>query len=162
MDDDPVQLLIAMIVGLLWFSAAVGIVYDFIRYISRATGLDTIWRRIFESIILLTTGVFSWFWMEDPGTMGRIYGLTGHIIVPLSLIAFIYSTYRRSMISLWVDIAVNCCLLTGVAFMSICSVCSNNLGVWLFMGLPVNILFIHILLVNYNQLRTRYTSAPGH
>lgn len=162
MDDDPVQLLIAMIVGLLWFSAAVGIVYDFIRYISRATGLDTIWRRIFESIILLTTGLFSWVWMEEPGAMGRIYGLVGHIIIPLSLIAFIYSTYRRSIISLWVDIAVNCCLLTAVTFMFFCAFCSNNLGAWLFMGLPVNILFIHILLINYNQLRARYSSIPRH
>jgi len=162
MDFDLIQFFIAMIVTLLWFSAAVGIVYDFIRYISRATGLNTIWRRLFESIILLTTGVFSWVWMEEPGTMGRIYGLVGHIIIPLSLIAFIYSTYRRGIISLWVDIAVNCCLLTGVAFLFIYSVCSNNLGAWLFMGLPVNILFIHILLVNYNQLRARYPPIPRH
>ena len=86
MDFDPLQFLIAMIVGLLWFSAAVGIVYDFIRYISRATGLNTIWRRIFESIVLLATGFFSWVWMEEPGTMGRISGLVGHIIIPLSLL----------------------------------------------------------------------------
>ena len=153
MDIDPIQFLIAMIVFLLWFSAAVGVVYDFIRYISRETGLNVIWRHIFEGIVLLMAAAYSWVWMGELRELDHINGPAGHIIILLSLTAFIYSSYRKNIIELWIDIIVNCFLLAGLVFTIFCAVRSNNLGMWVFMGLPVNILFIQTLLVNYNQLR---------
>ena len=155
-DFDPITLLIAMIVSLFWFSAAVGVVYDFIRYISRASGLRAIWRHIFESIVLLTSVVYSWAWMEDLGALDHAYGLAGHIFIFLSMTAFIYSSYRKKIIALWIDIVVNCFLLAAFVFTFFCAICSESFGMWVFMGLPVNILFIQALLVNYNILRAHY------
>ena len=160
LDPNPIQFLIAMIVFLLWFSAATGVVYDFIRYISRATGLRTIWRHIFGNIVLLMSAVYSWAWMGDLRELDHINGPAGHIIILLSLTAFIYSSYRKNIIELWIDIIINCFLLAGLVFTIFCAVCSNNFGMWIFMGLPVNILFAQALLVNYTKLRARYPFLP--
>ncbi len=145
-----------MIVPLLWFSAALGVVYDFIQYVSRGNGLIPIWRHIFGSIILLVSGIYAWNWMEEPGTLGPVYGLAGHIIILLSLIALVYSSYRRSIRAVWIDIPVNCFLLAGIVFTIFYAVTSNTFNLCLFLGLPVNILFVQALLINYNQLRSRH------
>jgi hypothetical protein len=156
MDLDPIKFLIAMIVPLFWFSAAVAVVYDFLRYISRATGLRTIWRHVFQSIVLLMSGIYGWTWMEERGILNPVCGLAGHIIILLSLMAFVYSSYRKSIIALWIDIAVNCFLLAGLVFTIFYAECSSTFSLCVFLSLPVNILFTHTLLVNYNKLRARY------
>ncbi|HMI63528.1 MAG TPA: hypothetical protein VK518_21580 [Puia sp.] len=145
-----------MIVPVFWFSAAAGIVYDFLRYISRETGLSTIWRHIFESIVLLMSAIYAWDWMEETGTLNPVFGLAGRIIILLSLMALVYSSYRNSIISLWIDIAVNCFLLAGLVFTISYAVSSDTFGLCVLLGLPVNILFIQALLVNYDILRARY------
>ena len=154
-DLDPVKFLIAMIVPLFWFSAAVGVVYNFIRYISRESGLTTIWQRIFESIVLLMSGIYGWDWIGE-GELNAVYGLAGHIIILLSLMAFVYSSYRKSIIALWIDIAVNCFLLAGLVFTIFYAVSSSTLSLCIFLGVPVNILFVHALLLNYNKMRAHY------
>jgi hypothetical protein len=161
MDFDPIEFLIAMIVGLFWFSAAVGVVYDFIRYISRETGLRTIWRHLFESIILLMAAVYIWIWMGDREAEHILYLLVGHITIVLCLISYIYSSYRKSILVLWLDIVVNCFLLAGLVLTIGYSLFSNDFGMWIFMSLPVNILFVHALLVNYNKLHARYRILPN-
>jgi len=156
MDLDPIQFIIAMIIPLFWFSAAVGVTYDFIRYISRETGVAIIWRRIFESIVLLMSALYGWDWIGAPGTLNPVYGMAGRTIVLFSLMAFVYSSYRKNSTALWIDIAVNCFLLAGFVFTVLYAVCSDTFALCVFLGLPVNILFIHALLINYNQLRVRY------
>jgi hypothetical protein len=156
MDLDPIQFFIAMIIPLFWFSAAVGVTYEFIRYISRETGAAIIWRRIFESIVLLMSGIYGWDWIEEPGTLNPVYGMAGRIIVLFSLMAFVYSSYRKNTIALWIDIAVNCFLLAGFVFTIFYAVSSDTFGLCVFLSLPVNILFIQALLVNYNLMRANY------
>lgn len=160
-DFNPIQALIDMITSLIWFSAAVGVVYDFIRYISRANGLATIWRHAFESIILLLSGTYGWTWMEDLGTDHPAYLLAGRIIVVLSLMAYVYSSYRKGLTSLWIEITLNCFLFAGLSFSIFCALTADDGSVNIFLGLPINILFIHALLANYNQLRARYTFLPN-
>lgn len=156
---DPIQFLIAMIVPLFWFSAAVGVVYNFIRYISRETGLTAIWRHIFESIVLLMSGIYAWDWIEGLDVLDPVARLAGHIVILLSLMALVYSSYRKRIIALWIDIAVNCFLLAGLLFTIFYAVCSSTFGLCVFLGLPINILFVHALLVNCNQLRA--PSSPS-
>ncbi|HEY4286109.1 MAG TPA: hypothetical protein VGN00_03330 [Puia sp.] len=144
-----------MIVSLFWFSAGVGIVYDFVRYISRETGLTTIWRRIFESIVLVMSATYSWVWMEDWQTEHPLCLLVGHVLIVFSLVSYIYSSYRKTILVLWLDLVVNCFLVTALALTIGFSLFLNHFAMGIFMGLPVNILFIHALLVNYNILRAR-------
>jgi hypothetical protein len=161
MDLDPVQFFIAMIVPVFWFSAAVAIVYNFICYISRETGLTAIWRHIFESIVLLMSGIYVWDWMTEVGTLNPVCALTGRIIILLSLMAFVYSSYRKNVIAVWVDIAVNAFLFAGIVLTIFYAVCSGTFSLCVFLGLPVNILFVHAVLVNYNQLRARDFLFPN-
>jgi hypothetical protein len=155
-DFNLISILISMIAFLFWFSAAAGIIYDFVRYISRATGLDPIWRHLFESIVLLLSAIYAWNWIDEPGTLDPVYGLAGHIIILSSLIALVYSSYRKSIKAIWIDVVINCFLLAGIIFTIFYAVCSNSFDLIVFLGLPVNLLFIQTLLVNYNQLRTRH------
>src|ERR1700709_1880242 len=136
-DFNLVSILISMIVFLFWFSAAVGILYDFVRYISRATGLDPIWRHIFESVVLLISGIYGWNWMEEQDTLNPVYGLGGHIIILSSLIALVYSSYRKSIRAIWIDVVINCFLLAGIIFNIFYAVCSNTFDLCVFLGLPV-------------------------
>jgi len=159
MDPDPIQFFIAMIIPLFWFSAAVGVAYDFIRYISRETGVAIIWRRIFESIVLLMSALYGWEWIAEAGTLNPVYGLAGRAIVLFSLAACVYSSYRKNIIALWIDIAVNGFLLAGFVFTIFYAVCSGTFGLCVFLCLPVNILFVHALLVNHDQWRVRYQKA---
>ncbi len=155
-DFNLTSVLISMIAFLFWFSAAAGIIYDFVRYISRATGLDPIWRHLFESIVLLISGIYAWNWTEEPGTLDPVYGMAGHIIILSSLIALVYSSYRKSIRAIWIDVVINCLLLAGIVFTIFYAVCSNSFDLCVFLGLPVNLLFIQALLVNHNQLRSRH------
>jgi hypothetical protein len=161
MELDPIKFLFDMMIPLFWFSAAAGIAYDFIRYISRETGITTIWRHIFESIVLLMSAIYSWDWMEEVSTLDSIYGMAGHIIILLPLIAFVYSSYRQNMMALWIEITVNCFLLAGIIFTILYAVSSGTFSLCVFLGLPVNILFVHALLVNYNKLRVRYPHSAN-
>lgn len=142
-----------LVLIMLWFVALTGILCDFANYITRRPGINKICKHIFEAMTLLPTIVAGWSWANDRGAVYPTSRQAGHIIILLSLACYFYSVYRKSIAALGIEIVVNCFLLAGWACTIFFSIRLANFGVWVFMGLPVNILFVQALLENYKKLR---------
>jgi len=161
--DLPYAFLFLML-GFFYVVAYAGVVFEFVVFLSRAQRPEKIWRHVFETIIL-TAGSFVWLsfadrWPEGFEKWRPILVIAG---IPI-LIAYLYSSYRKRVASFWVEVLVQGCLLTGLFTMTICTRLISFAGLWIYVGVPVDILFAMNILKNYQKWSFRgpkFTTDKG-
>jgi hypothetical protein len=146
--------LFLLVLMMVWFFSIIAILSDFAYFITRRSGINKTCKHIFEVTALLPMVFAGWSWRDEQGVAHPASWLAGHIMIILSLVAYIYSIYRKDIAALGIEIVVNCLLFAGWASTIFFSTSLDNFGNWVFIDLPVNILFVQALLENYQKLRT--------
>lgn len=151
LSNDLPCLFLFLVLGLVYVVAYGGVVYEFIVFLSRAQRPENAWRHVFETIIL-TAGSFVWLriadlWPEGSEKWEPVLPIAGIVI----LIAYLYSSYRKRVASIWVEVPVQACLLVGLFTMTLCTRRMSFDGLWVFSGIPVGILFTITILDNYQK-----------
>jgi hypothetical protein len=133
--------------------AYVGVVYEFIFFCRHAHRPDNAWRHIFETVILIG-GSGAWLHFDDqwPWGFGK-WQPTLPVAGTVVLIAYLYSSYRKRALGLWVEVPVQVCLGGGVFIMTLFTLWMPNSRGWMEMGLPVDLLFAMTILTNYQKWR---------
>jgi hypothetical protein len=130
-----------------------GAVYEFISFCRRGRRAEKVWRYVFE-IFVLAGGSSVWLsfedrWPDEVGKFGPALPVAGIIV----LIAYLYSSYRKRALGLWVEVPVQVCLGGGVFIMTLFTLWMPNSRGWMDVGLPVDLLFVMTILTNYHKWR---------
>jgi hypothetical protein len=160
---DPLGALIFLLLIGLWFIVLTKTVADLLNYIQRRPVTHTSYRRLSEVLIFLPIVYFGVGGLADPRTIHTASRLIVEIMTPLCLISYFYSSYRKKIGSLGLEIVINGFLLAGFAWIIFglpLSYGLNGVVTSLTLCLPINILFVHVLLENYNKLRAGHPHFP--
>lgn len=146
-----------LLICFIWVISYVVVVYDFIAVIGGAIRPRKVWRHIFETTILLGAA-FAWLGFGDDWSLKY---LVWRPAVPISggivLLAYLYSTYRKRVIALWLEVMVQLCLLFGIVVIMGFTLSAKVDAKWFFFGwfifgIPISFLFIIAIVASYQRL----------
>jgi hypothetical protein len=150
-DFDITDSSIFLLICVIWVIAYVFVVYDLITFISRIGRPSKLWRHIFESTIL-TGAAFVWLNLGDQWALeNNLWRPTVPVTGTFVLLAYLYSSYRKRIPALWLEVVVQVCLLVGVMGIMGFTVMTRFYRVCLIVGIPPCILFISALFPGYQR-----------
>jgi hypothetical protein len=85
----------------------------------------------------------------SPTTFSPEHRLSIVVLIGLCLLAYFYSSWRRSIAPPLVEILTNCLLLTGIALNVVVSIQIRDWAGWLIGNVPIIMLFIQVLVKNH-------------
>ena len=147
-----------LLICFIWVISYVVVVYDFIAVIGGAIRPRKVWRHIFETAILLGAAV-AWLSCGDDWSLKyQVWRPALPISEGISILAYLYSSYRKRVAAIWLEVAVQLCLLFGIVAIMGFTVGAKFEASWFFFpwfifGIPFSFLFIIAIVTNYQRLR---------
>jgi hypothetical protein len=96
---------------------------------------------------------------DNSGLFSPAHGLSIIFLVGLCLIAYFYSSYRRSLAPPIIEILINCLLIIGIVLNVFVSIQIGEWLIWLIGNVPVIMLFI-LMLINNHRLALASMEDP--
>jgi hypothetical protein len=150
-DVSTTQFFCFLAICTIWIIAYIFVVYDLITLISRTARPASVWRHIFESAILIGTG-YVWvsageYWSLENNIWPSVAPVTGALV----LIAYLYSSYRKRVAVLWLEVMVQVSLLVGAIGIIGLTLMMRFSPLFFIAGIPPAILFINALFIDYRK-----------
>lgn len=157
-DFNPAEILCALLIFFIWIISYVFVVYDFIAFIGGAIRPRKVWRHIFETAVLLGSAL-AWLGFGDDWSLKyQVWRPAVPISEGVVLLAYLYSSYRKRITALWLEVMVQLCLLLGTIAMMGFTLSAKFDAKWFFFGwfifgIPISFLFIIAIVTNYKRFR---------
>jgi hypothetical protein len=157
-DSHTNEAIIFMLVTFIWVCAAAAVVCDFIFYLFCRHRINKLGRHISEVLIMGVAALGVWICAGEISTV--IYRISLYLITALCLAAYFYSSYRKKITWIGLEISITLVLLAGLLSTSLFLRLPAGLWVWAILASPVNMLLILALAKNLGIYRMSGNKIP--
>ena len=152
------EAIIFMLGTFIWICAAAVVACDFIFYLFCRHRINRLGRHISEVLIMGVAALGVWTCAGEIGT--AIYRVWLYLITALCLAAYFYSSYRKNIAWIGLEISITLVLLAGLLSTSLFLRLPDGLWVWAILASPVNMLLILALAKNLGIYRMSGNKIP--